>query len=154
MKTICYRTDALHLRVAQCVCFALMSAKTGQGSLEERQMELSEQGKGAVDTAKIINQFADDISKLLGENVKKEQIRQALADAIDKCFDPRRQDMERKARLERHVHVLQTCYRTIMDGDDWERLQEISSALVAGGMAIQRMLKEDYPEQKGEEDAG
>ena len=137
-----------------CVGFALMSAKTGQGSLGVRQMELSEQGKGAVDTAKIINQFADDICSLLGENVKKEQITKVVADAIDKCIDPRKQDMERKARLERHVHVLQTCYRTIMDGDDWERLQEVSSALVAGGMAIQRMLEEDYPEQKGEKDAG
>ena len=77
-----------------------------------------------------------------------------MTDAIDKCIDPRKQDMERKARLERHVHVLQMCYKTIMLGDDWERLHEISSALVAGGMAIQRMLKEDYPEQKGEEDAG
>lgn len=117
-------------------------------------MELSEQGKGAVDTAKIINQFADDISKLLGENVKKEQIRQAVTDAIDKYIDPRRQDMERKARLERKVLVLQTFYRSIMDDDDWERLQELASAIITGGMAIQRMLEEDYPEQKGEEDAG
>ncbi len=116
--------------------------------------KLTEQGKAAEDTAKLINIFVNNICALLGEESKKGQIRQAVADAIDKCIDPRKQDMERKARLERHVHVLQTCYRTIMDGDDWERLQEISSALVAGGMAIQRMLKEDYPEQKGGEDAG
>ena len=154
MKTRCLKIGAMQTQKVICVGFALMSAKTGQGSLGVRQMELSEQGKGAVDTAKIINQFADDICSLLGENVKKEQIRQAVADAIDECINPRKQDMERKARLERHVHVLQTCYKTIMLGDDWERLHEISSALVAGGMAIQRMLKEDYPEQKGEEDAG
>lgn len=55
MKTRCLKIGAMQTPKVICVGFALMSAKAGQGSIEVRQMELSEQGKGAVNTAKIIN---------------------------------------------------------------------------------------------------
>ena len=115
-------------------------------------MKLSEQGEGAVETVKLVNDFIGGLCKILGNDKQKDELTKAVIHAVNEVFDPKPQDLERKKRLERHVHVLQTCYHTISQGDDWERLQEISAALVAGGMAIQRMLKEDYPEQKGEED--
>ena len=118
------------------------------------RMELSEQGKGAEETVKLVNEFIGGLCKILGNDKQKDKLTKAVIHAVNEVFDPAPQDLERKKRLERHVHVLQTCYHTISQGDDWERLQEVSAALVAGGMAIQRMLKEDYPkEQEGEKDA-
>lgn len=113
-------------------------------------MVRSEAGKGAKRTKELINQFIDDICEVLGEEKNKKRMKAAVVNAVFANMEQMPEDLERKKRLERHVHVLQVTHRTIADGDDWERLHEIDAAIVAGGMALQRTLREDYPEEDAE----
>ena len=54
--------------------------------------------------------------------------------------------MSRKERLETHVKTLQKMHRTMVDSEEWESLKPEIEAVLYGGMAIQRILREDFPE--------
>jgi hypothetical protein len=51
---------------------------------------------------------------------------------------------ERKERLEKHVKVLIELRNKLFEREDWESLLPYSDAVTAGGMAIQRILREDF----------
>lgn len=110
-------------------------------------MVKSEAGIGAKKTIELINTFVDGICETLGEQKNKKRIRQAVVNAVFANMEMMPDDIERKERLENHVKVLQDFYHIIAEGENWEMMQELSGAMVAGGMAIQRILREDYLEE-------
>lgn len=111
-------------------------------------MVKSEAGIGAKKTIELINTFVDGICETLGEQKNKKRIRQAVVNAVFANMEKMPDDLERKARLEKHVKTLQDFYHIIVEGENWEMMQDLSSAMVAGGMAIQRLLREDYPDEE------
>lgn len=110
-------------------------------------MLMSEEGKAAKKTIDLINNFVNEICEVLGEQDNKIRIRQGVVNAVFANMEQMPDDLERKARLEKHVKTLQDFYHIIAEGENWEMMQELSGAMVAGGMAIQRVLREDYPKE-------
>lgn len=53
---------------------------------------------------------------------------------------------ERKKRLENHVKVLQRMRKVMLEDENWESLKSEIEAVTTGGMAIQRIIKEDFGE--------
>ena len=56
------------------------------------------------------------------------------------------EQQERKARLENHVRVLQKMRNVMLEDENWESLKPEIEAVTTGGMAIQRIIKEDFGE--------
>ena len=111
-------------------------------------MLLSEQGKAAKGSIELINNFVNEICEVLGAQDNKKKIRQGVVNVVLANMEKMPDDLERKARLEKHVKTLQDFYHIIVEGENWEMMQDLSSAMVAGGMAIQRLLREDYPDEE------
>lgn len=55
---------------------------------------------------------------------------------------------EREERLNRHVAVLIQMRNDLLDRDDWESHKPEIEAVTCGGMAIQRILREDFEKKK------
>lgn len=53
---------------------------------------------------------------------------------------------ERRERLENHVKVLQRMRGVMLEDENWEKLKPEIEAVTTGGMAIQRIIKEDFGE--------
>lgn len=54
--------------------------------------------------------------------------------------------MTKRERLEAHVKTLQKLRRVMLEDEEWERLKPEIEAVTAGGMALQRIIKEDCKE--------
>ncbi len=51
-----------------------------------------------------------------------------------------------KERRETHIRNLQQMRRTMLESENWENLKPWIEAVTAGGMALQRLNKEDFGE--------
>ena len=56
---------------------------------------------------------------------------------------------DRQKRLEGHVKALQEMRNVMCENENWENLKRFIEAVTTGGMAIQRIIKEDFEEPKG-----
>ena len=56
--------------------------------------------------------------------------------------------MTRKERLENHVKTLQEMRNVMLENENWENLKRFIEAVTTGGMAIQRIIREDFPEER------
>lgn len=61
-------------------------------------------------------------------------------------MDKEQEQRERKTRLKKHVEVLKLMRNDMLDDENWENLKPFIEAVTAGGMAIQRVIKEDFGE--------
>lgn len=59
---------------------------------------------------------------------------------------------ERKERLERDRDTLIEIRQMLIAEDDWEKYSPIIEAVTTGGMAIQRIIREDFGDEKSNRD--
>ena len=56
-------------------------------------------------------------------------------------------DAQTKERREKHVKALQEMRQIMLESENWENLKDFIEAVTAGGMALQRLNKIDFPEE-------
>ena len=57
-------------------------------------------------------------------------------------------EAERRERLEEHVETLKEMRQVMLNDENWEYMKRLIEACIAGAMAIQRVIREDFGESE------